>query len=239
MIKRVRQVWVCVFVFFQVVAGFVAPLHQSLPLGLKHARLDSKPCLPAPPHPARLHRDFRPAWPLNRTAWEAAAGNYYPLTAAMAIQDSERQLALLTERAQGELAAGWRMARRQWRAIFILMAGLGCLLLNQPAPLYPRGRAGGASLRSGEMEVMVHRRTLAGPCTAAPASPATPLAHLAGLLRALWHVQDQCMQQRFRHEAGRRVLPDPPPLDPPPLDPPPHHPDPALPQTMPGEWRSR
>ena len=33
---------------------------------------------------------------------EAAAGNTYPLTAAMYIQDADRQLALLTERAQGE-----------------------------------------------------------------------------------------------------------------------------------------
>ncbi|GAB4821252.1 hypothetical protein N2152v2_008298 [Parachlorella kessleri] len=61
-------------------------------------------------------RDQRPAWELNVT--EPAAGNYYPLTAAMYIQDNKRQVALLTERAQG-----------------------------------------GASLRSGELEVMVHRRT--------------------------------------------------------------------------------
>lgn len=62
-------------------------------------------------------RDFRPTWELNQT--EAVAGNYYPLTAAMYIQDQQRQLAVLTERAQG-----------------------------------------GASLRSGHMEVMVHRRIL-------------------------------------------------------------------------------
>lgn len=62
-------------------------------------------------------RDFRPTWKLNQT--EAAAGNYYPLTAAMYIQDGSRQLTVLTDRAQG-----------------------------------------GASLHSGQMEVMVHRRTL-------------------------------------------------------------------------------
>ncbi|KAL4419672.1 hypothetical protein ABPG75_006770 [Micractinium tetrahymenae] len=62
-------------------------------------------------------RDFRPTWKLNQT--EAAAGNYYPLTAAMYIQDGSRQLAVLTDRAQG-----------------------------------------GASLRNGQMEVMLHRRTL-------------------------------------------------------------------------------
>lgn len=44
-------------------------------------------------------RDFRPTWKLNQT--EASAGNYYPLTAAMYIQDGSRQLAVLTDRAQG------------------------------------------------------------------------------------------------------------------------------------------
>lgn len=62
-------------------------------------------------------RNCRPSWELNVT--EPVAGNYYPLTAAMYIQDADRQLAVLTDRAQG-----------------------------------------GASLRSGQMEVMVHRRTL-------------------------------------------------------------------------------
>ena len=52
-----------------------------------------------PNHPALPCRDFRPSWELNVT--EAAAGNYYPLTAAMYIQDSKRQLAVLAERAQG------------------------------------------------------------------------------------------------------------------------------------------
>ena len=32
---------------------------------------------------------------------ESVAGNYFPLTAGMYIQDSSRQLALLTDRAQG------------------------------------------------------------------------------------------------------------------------------------------
>jgi len=49
---------------------------------------------------ATPRRDFRPTWELNQT--EPVAGNYYPLTAAMYIQDERRQLALLTDRAQGE-----------------------------------------------------------------------------------------------------------------------------------------
>ncbi|EFN53834.1 hypothetical protein CHLNCDRAFT_36397 [Chlorella variabilis] len=65
----------------------------------------------------QMHMNCRPSWELNVT--EPVAGNYYPLTAAMYIQDADRQLAVLTDRAQG-----------------------------------------GASLRSGQMEVMVHRRTL-------------------------------------------------------------------------------
>jgi hypothetical protein len=68
---------------------------------------------------------------------ETAAGNYYPLTAAMHIQDDSRQLALLTDRAQG-----------------------------------------GASLRSGQVEVMLHRRTLAG------GEP--PLRWLSGGRRLQW-----------------------------------------------------
>lgn len=44
-------------------------------------------------------RDFRPTWQLNVT--EPVAGNYYPVTAAMYIQDDDRQLTVLTDRAQG------------------------------------------------------------------------------------------------------------------------------------------
>ena len=41
---------------------------------------------------------------------EPAAGNYYPLTAGMYIQDQRSQLALLTDRAQGELCGVGRQA---------------------------------------------------------------------------------------------------------------------------------
>lgn len=53
----------------------------------------------SPPSSSSCCRDYRPAWDLNVT--DPISGNYYPLTAAMHIQDSERQVALLTERAQG------------------------------------------------------------------------------------------------------------------------------------------
>ena len=59
--------------------------------------------------PRRRRSDFRPTWELNQT--EPAAGNYYPLTAAMylleggdaggAAAEGARQLAVLTDRAQG------------------------------------------------------------------------------------------------------------------------------------------
>ncbi|KAL4856940.1 Alpha-mannosidase [Chlorella vulgaris] len=62
--------------------------------------------------------DYRPSWELNVT--EPVAGNYYPVTAAMYVQDAGKQLTVLTDRSQG-----------------------------------------GASLQSGQMEVMLHRRTLA------------------------------------------------------------------------------
>ncbi len=62
------------------------------------------------PAPRRACRDYRPAWKVNIT--EQAAGNYYPLTAAMYIQDSTRQVALLTERAQGGLPAAVRGCNR-------------------------------------------------------------------------------------------------------------------------------
>ena len=49
------------------------------------------------------YRDTRPTWKLNVT--EPVSGNYYPLTAAMAIRDEARELAILTDRAQGQLPA--------------------------------------------------------------------------------------------------------------------------------------
>lgn len=60
------------------------------------------PRSPSPPYFARPCRDQRPAWDVNIT--EPVAGNYYPITAAAYIQDGTRQLALLTERAQGAVA---------------------------------------------------------------------------------------------------------------------------------------
>eukprot|EP01032_Pedospumella_encystans_P011646 gene11646-13532_t len=61
--------------------------------------------------------NYRPTWDLE--VYEPIAGNYYPLTAAMYIQDTthDQQLAVLTDRSQG-----------------------------------------GASLKSGEMELLIHRR---------------------------------------------------------------------------------
>ena len=90
----------------------------SHPASPEVCQLDCTLCPPTrPTHTA--YRDSRPAWPLNLTAWEAAAGNYYPLTAAMALQDSQRQLALLTERAQGELVA---LGMHIWRERTLLGA---------------------------------------------------------------------------------------------------------------------
>lgn len=74
--------------------------------------------------------------------------------AAMYIQDEHRQLALLTDRAQGELAAAGA------QPLACRSTSLACL--QAPAPCLPCLPAGGASLRSGQMEVMVHRRTLEG-----------------------------------------------------------------------------
>ncbi len=48
----------------------------------------------------RRRRDWRKTWDLSIT--EPVASNYYPLTAAMYIQDSKAQLAVLTDRAQGD-----------------------------------------------------------------------------------------------------------------------------------------
>lgn len=89
--------------------------------------------------------------------------------AAMYIQDDERQLALLTERAQGGRVL-------LLRACFFLSADSTlCLPCSSCCTLQPRLwsasrtvwllfrlAAAGASLRSGQMEVMVHRRTMEG-----------------------------------------------------------------------------
>lgn len=50
-------------------------------------------------HMMRRVRDRRPGWRLNVT--EPVAGNFYPVTAAAMIQDSEHSLAVLVDRAQG------------------------------------------------------------------------------------------------------------------------------------------
>ena len=47
----------------------------------------------------RRRRDARPTWDLNVT--EPAAGNFYPVTAALYIADHKRALTVHTDRAQG------------------------------------------------------------------------------------------------------------------------------------------
>lgn len=44
-------------------------------------------------------RDHRDTWDL--TLLEKISGNYYPITAKIAIEDDERRFAILTDRAQG------------------------------------------------------------------------------------------------------------------------------------------
>lgn len=100
---------------------------------------------------------------------EAAAGNYYPLTAAMHIQDGSRQLALLTDRAQGEATL---------RDVAADGAARPRGTCQRAACRFACCRAGGASLRSGQVEVMLHRRTLAG------GEP--PLRWLSGGRRLQW-----------------------------------------------------
>lgn len=45
------------------------------------------------------HRDSRPSWPLK--VYEPVAGNYYPVNAAMYINDKDSSLAVLVDRTQG------------------------------------------------------------------------------------------------------------------------------------------
>lgn len=47
----------------------------------------------------RRQRDHRDTW--NLTLDEKVSGNYYPVTAKIAIEDDARRFALLTDRAQG------------------------------------------------------------------------------------------------------------------------------------------
>lgn len=47
----------------------------------------------------RRQRDHRDTW--NLTLLEKVAGNYYPVTAKIAIEDDTRRFALLTDRANG------------------------------------------------------------------------------------------------------------------------------------------
>ena len=51
-------------------------------------------------------RDWRPTWRLNNT--DPVASNFYPVTAAIEIaQPDKSALAVLTDRAQGELSFSW------------------------------------------------------------------------------------------------------------------------------------
>lgn len=47
----------------------------------------------------KRRRDFRETWPINLL--EKIAGNYYPVTAKIAIEDANHRLAILTDRSQG------------------------------------------------------------------------------------------------------------------------------------------
>lgn len=47
----------------------------------------------------RRRRDHRDTW--NLTLLETVSGNYYPVTAKIAIEDEDRRFAILTDRAQG------------------------------------------------------------------------------------------------------------------------------------------
>lgn len=47
----------------------------------------------------RRQRDHRDTW--NLTLLENVSGNYYPVTAKIAIEDDARRFAILTDRAQG------------------------------------------------------------------------------------------------------------------------------------------
>lgn len=47
----------------------------------------------------KRERDYRHTWKL--TLVEKIAGNYYPITAKIAIEDNTRRFAILTDRAQG------------------------------------------------------------------------------------------------------------------------------------------
>eukprot|EP01017_Pseudomicrothorax_dubius_P048213 TRINITY_DN8740_c0_g1_i11.p1 TRINITY_DN8740_c0_g1~~TRINITY_DN8740_c0_g1_i11.p1 ORF type:complete len:253 (-),score=68.77 TRINITY_DN8740_c0_g1_i11:123-881(-) len=69
-------------------------------------------------HMEKRKLNFREDWDLEIT--QPVAGNYYPITSAIYIEDAERRLTILNDRAQG-----------------------------------------GASLSPGQIEIMIHRRTLA------------------------------------------------------------------------------
>ena len=98
--------------------------------------------------------DYRPTWDLNVT--EPVAGNYYPLTAAIAIKVHLPSIS--HPPAEQGLARpvhwNWQCKGPDQR--------LGCAQDEGEAELSVlTDRAqGGTSLRSGEIEVMVHRRTL-------------------------------------------------------------------------------
>ena len=106
--------------------------------------------------------------------------------AALAIQDDERQLCVLTERAQGAArCAAWTGSAGPAASQHDLLPPAASLLWSAPLPPL---LTGGASLRSGELELMVHRRTLAGACCrwallagcGSSVAPAAPLASSPG-----------------------------------------------------------
>ena len=97
--------------------------------------------------------NYRPTWDLE--VFEPIAGNYYPVSAAMYIQEQEQQQ---QKDGQKENAAKGAHADATTTPATTAATSSGGLL--QLSVLTDRAQAG-ASLASGEMELLVHRRLLA------------------------------------------------------------------------------